>query len=359
MTIRARRASRGSRPGQTGGRERLPMQLGHGHEGSVTTRARRVGAALAVNLVIATGEVVGGIVAHSSALFADAGHDVADVGGLALSLAAVRLARRSPTDLRSYGYHRATIVSALANVALVLVVAVLVVADAAGRIGHPGHIDGGLVAAVAGAAAVANGACALLLADGSHDLNLRAGAVHLASDALTSVGVVVVGVVVFVTGRFAVLDPALSLAIALLVALRGWTVGREGLDILLEASPGDVDIDELRTAMSSVPGVTEVHDLHCWSLSSEVRALSAHVVLEGHPSLEQANAVGDDVKACIGEPFGIVHTTLELECERCAEPDEVTCAIDDRSPIRSPARLATAQILSSERARTGGTAPTR
>ena len=292
-------------------------------------RARRVATSLALNGAIVVGEIAGGIVAHSSALLADAGHNLADAGGLALSYGALRLVVRSPTAKRSFGFHRATIISALANVTLVLVVAVLVGAESISRLDAPGRVEGGLVAVVAGAAAVADLVAAFALLDGSRDVNMRAGALHLAGDAATSIAVLGVGLIISATGRLAVLDPVLSLAIALLVAAQGWKIGRESVDILLEASPVDVDLDNLRSTITAVPGVAEVHDLHCWSLSSEVRALSAHVVLSGHPSLEQAQLVGDRVKASIGRPFEIAHTTLELECERCVEPDEVACSIED------------------------------
>jgi len=325
VTNRARRTPRASRRASADAANARDAADRH------VARSRRVGIALAANLLVVGAETSGALASHSVALLADAGHDLADVAGLALSFVAVRLVRRSPTDQRSYGYHRTTIVSALANVVLALGIAIVVVVLAVARLGRPGHLDGGIVVIVAGFAAVANAIGALVLADGSHDLNLRAGVLHLASDAITSVAVVVVGVVVLTTGRLTVLDPVLSVAIALLVAARGWTVARESLDILLEASPGDVDVDQLRAAMTDVPGVTEVHDLHCWSLSSEVRALSAHVVLDGHPSLEQANAIGETVKSRIGRPFGILHTTLELECERCTEADAQTCPIDGRA----------------------------
>lgn len=304
------------------------------HASAGRRRPARLAAALALNGAIVVAELAGGVAGHSAGLLADAGHNLADAGGLALGYVAVRLALRSPTAARSYGYHRATIVSALANLTLVLVVAVVVAAESVSRIAHPGAVDGALVAVIAGAAALANGAGALLLADGSRDLNLRAGALHLAGDALTSLAVVVVGIVVWTTGRLAVLDPVVSLAIAALVLARGWRIGRESVEVLLEAAPHDLDLAALCTAITGVPGVAEVHDLHCWSLSSEVRALSAHVVLTGHPTLEQAQLVGERVKTRIGLPFEIAHATLELECERCVEPDEVACSIDEPVPGR-------------------------
>jgi cobalt-zinc-cadmium efflux system protein len=289
--------------------------------------------ALALDLAIVACEVTAGVVAHSAGLLADAGHDAADAGGLLLGFGALRLAGRSPTARRSFGFHRATIVSALANDFLVLAVAAIVVVESVTRLVHPGHVDGLLVAVVAGGAAVANAAAALVMRDHSHDLGMRAAALHLAGDAATSLGVALVGVVVLTTGRFAILYPVAALVIAILVAGRGWQIARESVDILLEATPGDLDLTALRATITAVPGVCDVHDLHCWSLSSEMRALSAHLVLNGHPTLEQAQLVGDHVKSHLGSPYAIAHATLELECESCVDPDGVVCPIDSESGV--------------------------
>ncbi len=274
-------------------------------------------------------ELLASAAAHSSALLADAGHDAADAGGLLVAVVAERLTRRSPTEERSFGYHRATIVSALANVGLLLVVAALVAAEAAQRLAHPGHPDGAVVAGVAGGAAVANATAALLLYERSRSLNRRASVLHLAGDAASSLGVLVVGVVVATTGRLAVLDPVVALGIAALVVAGALRTGREAVDVLLEASPGDIDLRRLREEITAVEGVAGVHDVHCWSLSSELRALSAHLVLTGHPSLEEAQTVGELVKSKISRPFDIAHATLELECEPCVEPGASACSIEE------------------------------
>ncbi len=296
---------------------------------SARRRARSFTLALGINLGVALAELLASAAAHSASLLADAGHDAADAGGLAVALVAERLARRSPTEERSYGYHRATIVSALANVGLLLVVAALVAAEAASRLGHPGHPDGAVIAGVAGGAALANGAGALVLGDRSRNLNRRVAALHLWSDAASSLGVLLVGVVVAATGRLAVLDPAFALLIAGLVAAGALRTGREAVEVLLEASPVDVDLRRLREEITSVEGVAGVHDVHCWSLSSELRALSAHLVVAGHPSLEEAQAVGERVKSRISRPFDIAHTTLELECEPCVGPGAAACSIEE------------------------------
>ncbi|MCU1489947.1 MAG: cation diffusion facilitator family transporter [Acidimicrobiaceae bacterium] len=293
------------------------------------TRARRITVAFGLNLVLVAAEAIGGALGHSTALLADAGHNLADACALLLALVAVRLALRSPTATRSYGYHRATVVAATANVALLLLVTVLVVAVGIDRLLHPVAVDGTVVVAVAALALVLNGTAAAVLRDGSRDLNVRVAFLHLAGDGLASLGVLGAGVAVLASRHAELVDPAVSLGVALLVAFEAVRVGRESINVLLEGAPPDIDLGALAGAIASVSGVSEVHDLHCWSLSSEVRALSAHVVLNGHPSLEEAQVVGERVKQAVAAPFAISHSTLELECERCVDEDVTACAIDE------------------------------
>jgi len=158
----------------------------------------------------------------------------------------------------------------------------------------------------------------------------RAGRQPLVSSILPAVS----GAVILVTGRYYFLDPAMSIVISLIIAWQAWKLVIASTNVLLESTPAHVDMDELEQAMRSVGGVEGVHDLHVWSLSSEVHALSAHVVLDGHPSLEQAQAVGTKVKAAVSAPFGVAHATLELECEGCVD-DGSWCAMDALSPPAS------------------------
>jgi len=292
------------------------------------SRSRRIVLALVVDLSLVVGEALGGVFAHSAGLLATAGHDLADAAALGVALVAIRLTLRPATSSKSFGYHRATILAALANATALLVVTVGVALLAIYRIHRPTHVSGGLVVIVASAGLVGNGAAFALLRDGSHDLNLRAAALHFAGDALAALGVIVSGAVIFATGSYFVLDPLVSLFIAVLIGAEAWRLVRASVDVLLEATPSDLDIAALTAAIAATPGVTEVHDLHCWSLSGEVRALSAHVVLDGHPSLEDAQVVGDRVKTRVGEHFHVAHATLELECEPCAPDGADPCVID-------------------------------
>ncbi len=298
-------------------------------------REGRLKAVLVLNVVIVTAQVIFGLVAHSLGLLADAGHNVTDVAALAVSLFAVRMARRAPTERRSFGFHRGTILAAQANAASILAVTVFILYEGVRRLLHPVPVDGGVVVAVATVSLIANGLSALVLKGHAHDLNMRSALLHMIGDAGASLGVAVAGAVILLTGRYYFLDPAMSIAIALVIAWQAWKLVVAATNVLLESTPAGLDMGELEQAMRSVAGVEGVHDLHVWSLSSDVHALSAHVVLVGHPSLEQAQTVGTKVKAAVSAPFGVAHATLELECEDCAD-DESWCAMDARSPRSRP-----------------------
>ncbi len=292
------------------------------------TRSTRLAVALAINLVLVGGQLIGAAAAHSSGLLADAGHNLTDAAAVGLSLLAVRWALRPRSTARTFGNHRGTVLAALVNAALLAAVTVVVVVQAVYRLVHPTAVDGALVAVVAGAALVANGAAALVLRGDHHDLNMRSALVHMAADAASSAVVLVAGVVIAVTGAWDRLDPVASLVVAGLIVAEAVRLVRASADVLLEAVPADLDMDALRAAIAAVPGVAEVHDLHVWSLSSEVRALSAHLVLTGHPTLEEAQEVGGAVRQRVAGPFSLAHTTLELECERCTDDELDPCGMD-------------------------------
>jgi cobalt-zinc-cadmium efflux system protein len=292
------------------------------------SRWRRLELALGLNFALVVAQTIGGLAAHSMGLLSDAGHNLADVAAILVSVVAVRLARRAPTTSRSYGYHRATILAAAANAAAILAVTIVIVFEAIRRLQHPQAVRGGLVVIIAVGALIINAGAAVALDDHSADLNMRSAWLHMAGDAFASLGVAVAGALILVTGRFSWADPVVSIAIALLIAVEGWRLLRGALDVLLESTPADVDLDTVVDTIAHMPGVEAVHDLHVWSLSSEVRALSAHLVLSGHPTLEEAQVVGEAVKASIVGSFAIAHTTLELECEACVDADEDPCGID-------------------------------
>lgn len=292
------------------------------------TRETRLRSTLLLNLLIVAIQIVFGLKANSLALLADAGHNLTDVLAVALSFVAVRLVTRSPTEERSFGYHRASILAAQANAASILAITVLIYFEALRRLLHPEGVSGSIVVWVALIAAVFNGAAVLILREKGADLNMRSALLHMGGDALASLGVAIAGGIILATGRFFWLDPAVSIGVGTLIAWRAWRLLKGTTEILMESTPPDMELSELTRAMEVVSGVEDVHDLHVWSLSSDVRALSAHVVLEGHPSLEEAQAVGDEVKRSVSGPFRIAHATLELECENCVD-DGSWCAMGD------------------------------
>lgn len=292
-------------------------------------RERRLRLALVLNAAIVAAQVAGGFIAGSVALLADAGHNLADVAGVLLALAAARLSRRSPTERVTYGYHRATILAALANAVLLAGVTLVIAVEAVRRLAHPSPVRGGIVVAVALVAAAVNAGAAWGLREHLGDLNTKAAVLHLLGDALGSGGVAVAGVVILVTGGFYGIDPVVSLVVCVLIAMQAWQLMRDSVAVLLESVPAHLDVEAVTATMAAEPGVAHVHDLHVWSLSSEIAALSAHVLLTGHPTLEEAQALGDRVKARLHAGFGIAHATLELECEPCLPEDP--CALEGSS----------------------------
>jgi cobalt-zinc-cadmium efflux system protein len=297
-------------------------------------RDTRLTIAIALNVAIVALQVGFGFGAHSLGLIADAGHNVTDVAALALSLIAVRWARRAPTESKSFGYHRATILAAQANAVAIIAVAVIVAVESVHRLVNPVDVDGPIVAVIAFIAFAANTFAALVLASRDSDMNMRSALLHMWGDAAASLGVAVAGVVIALTGGFERLDPAVSLAICGLITWQAARLIRETTEVLLESTPAGLDVDELARTMAEVEGVEEVHDLHVWGLSDEVHVLSAHVVLEGHPTLEEAQAVGVEVKRAIAGPYRVAHATLELECEGCVD-DGSWCSMDGDQYLKS------------------------
>ena len=325
--------------------EDQPAGEGHPHERHVAPNARatsarrerRLAIALVLNLVIVVAQVVFGFLARSLGLIADAGHNLTDVAAILASLLAVRWARRRPTGQRSFGYHRATILAAQGNAVSILVVTVWIIYEGVNRLIHPEPVRGGIVVVVALIAATANLIAAVAVRE-SHtahdhgsahgeDLNMRSAMLHMIGDTAASIGVAIAGTIILVSGGAYWLDPAVSMALGVLIAYQAWKLLWAATDVLLESTPSGIDTGEVSTAIATMPGVEAIHDLHVWSLSSDVRALSAHLVMSGHPTLEQAQVVGEAVKQMIGPRFAISHITLELECEACS-PSGQWCAID-------------------------------
>lgn len=285
-------------------------------------RTRRVlWVALGVNAGFLVVEIVGGLAFSSLALLADATHLATDVIGLGVALGAQMLMSRPASGRRTFGFRRAEALGAQANAVLVLGVAVWIAVEAVGRLGSDRHVDGAGLVAVATLGLVLNGGVAILLARlGGRNLNVRAVLVHVVADVASSAAAVVAGIGILVFGAVW-LDPAASLAIGALIAWSAWGLLRDTTNVLLEAAPRDVEVHDVEQMLSSEPGVMAVHHLHVWEVASDLPALSAHVVLDGAPSLHDAQVRGEQLKTMLMERFGIAHATLELECHECDTPE--------------------------------------
>jgi cobalt-zinc-cadmium efflux system protein len=246
----------------------------------------------------------------SLALLADAGHVLADGAGIGLALLAIRFAARPATPQRTFGYYRLEILAAVVNAVLLFGVAGFVLVEAWRRLTEPPEVASGLMLAVAAVGLVANAVSMWLLRDGQQQsMNLRGAYLEVWGDLLGSVAVLAAAAVIAVTG-FQAADPIASVLIGLAILPRTWRLLRDAVDVLLEATPKGIDIDEVRRHLVETPGVTEVHDLHAWTITSGLPVLSAHVVLERGAD---AGKVLDGLGACLAGHFDIEHSTFQLE----------------------------------------------
>jgi len=286
----------------------------HRHHGG-PDYSRRFALGIALNLAFVAVELICGLVAGSLALVADAGHNLGDVAGLLLAWGASWLAGFAPSPRRTFGFRKATVLASLASAVLLLAGLGVIASEAVARLRAPGAIDDSVMIAVAAVGVVVNAATALLFRSGRHtDLNLRGAYLHMAADAAVSLGVVVGGLVIGLTGWFWI-DPVLSLAIVLAILVGTWGLLRESAHLALDGVPAGVDPDAVRRWLAARPGVAAVHDLHIWALSTTETALTAHLVMPaGHP--------GDrylaDTAGGLHREFAIDHATLQVEL---ADPD--------------------------------------
>ena len=293
--------------------------MSHDHHHHAGGNRRRLTLVLGLTMLYLVVEVVVGYLAGSLALLADAGHMLTDAGSLGLALFAMRLAERPTSARHTYGLYRAEILAAVVNGMVLLGISGFVLYQAYLRLSSPPEVAGGAVLIVAGAGLVVNLAGVLVLRDRvGRSLNMKAAYFEVLSDLVTSVGVIAAAIVMMTTGWYYA-DPLVSAGIGLFIIPRTWKLLREGVGVLLEATPIGIDVDEVKGAMRGVGGVREVHDLHIWSLTSGVNALSAHVRLEKQASHDQ---VREAVAQVVAARFSIHHLTIQVESEVSARcPD--------------------------------------
>ena len=292
-----------------------------------TQSSRRLKYALVIVVAIMVAEVVGGILSNSLALLGDAGHMLVDALALGISLFAIAIARRPATITRTYGYHRAEIMAALANGVTLVLVAVYIFYEAYQRFLDPPEVQTTLMLVVAGIGLVANLGGILLLRGVSHgSLNIKAAFWHILGDTISSVGVIVGGVIIAVTG-FGIVDPIVAVGIGVIVLWGAVRLVRESTDILLEVVPKHVEVDKVIGMIKEVPGVEDVHDIHIWTITSGINALSTHLLIEDQ-MVSRTGEIMETINQGLARDFGITHTTLQLECERCATcPSGFICDI--------------------------------
>jgi len=263
-------------------------------------------------------EVVGGILTGSLALLSDAAHVFLDIFALALSYGAVRLAARAASTRHTFGFRRMKVLAAFANGATLLVVAVEIFREAISRFAHPAEVIAGPMLIVAAVGLAANLVVALVLKGHDHDdLNARAAFLHVLGDALSSVGVIIAGVVMLLTG-WTWADPVASVLIGLVILTGAWRVLKEVVHILNEGSPEGADPDKVSDAIALIPGVLAVHDLHIWSIEPGYHVMSVHVLLEDQLLSETGSIMGS-IRELMEHRFGIEHATVQFECSDCGQ----------------------------------------
>jgi len=282
------------------------------------TEIRRLTWALAISVIYFFAELIAGFITNSLALLSDAGHMLSDIGALALSIFAFRVARRPATHHSTYGFHRVEILAALFNGLMLWLIVGVIFAAAYQRIFHPPEVEsyGMMIVAIIGL--VVNLVAAAILHSGHHhNLNMRGAFLHVVSDAIGSVGAIAAGAIMLTTGWY-LADPLISIFISALILFSSWSLVKDSLSVLMQAVPKGIRLQEVRETIEAVEGVNEVHDLHVWAVTSDIFTLSAHAVVEtGGDFHEVLNGIEDTLKA----RFNIEHVTIQLETESREEKE--------------------------------------
>jgi cobalt-zinc-cadmium efflux system protein len=286
---------------------------------------RRLQITLTIVLAIMVVEILGGVFSGSLALLGDAGHMLVDALALGLSLLAIRAARRPASATKTFGYHRAEILAALANGVILFLVSSYIFYEAYHRFTQPAPVKTPLMLTIAVVGLFGNLGGVLLLNRGSRrSLNVKAAFWHVLGDTISSVGVIIAGIVILLTDNY-LADPVAAAAIGVIIMWGAVRIVRESADVLLEAVPKDVDVSDVVDSVRNIPGVNEVHDIHIWTITSDVYALSAHVVIDDQ-MVSRSMEIVKTVRQELAKRYNISHTTLQLECQSC--PTGTVCELD-------------------------------
>jgi len=282
---------------------------GHGHSAAGASRGRLL-IVLALVVAYMVVEIVGSLLTNSLALLADAGHMLTDAVGVIMALLAIHFSARPATAEKSYGYYRLEILAAIGNAILLFGVSAFILYEAVQRFGSPSEVRSVPMLVIAGVGLVVNLSAIRLLSPGARtSLNVRGAYLEVLGDLLGSLAVLVAGIVILAT-EWTPADPIASLVIALLILPRTWSLLREAVDVLLQATPKGVDLEEVRAHLLEAEGVVDAHDLHAWAMTSGMNVVSAHVIIE--PEADPARVL-DEICACLSDDFDMEHSTIQLE----------------------------------------------
>jgi cobalt-zinc-cadmium efflux system protein len=294
----------------------------------------RMALSLAITLIFVFVEVAAGFFSNSLALLTDAAHNFTDVLALALAWWALRLTTQPASHQKTYGYHRAGILAALVNSTTLVIIALGIFYEAYRRFTDPPEVQADVLIGVGLVAVLINVVTALLVRRGAEsDLNIRAAFLHLMGDVLSTIGAVIAGVIIRFTD-WNWLDPLVSVLIGFLILWSAWSILREAIDILMENTPTDIDIPEMIRDINSVDGVRGVHDLHVWSITRNMRTLSAHLVTD-NLRISEGVSIQRSVNEVLYHKYNVSHATLQLECGDCL-PNRLYCAFGDGSGYLPP-----------------------
>ncbi len=272
--------------------------------------------ALSITILMMVAEVIGGMLSNSLALLSDAGHMLTDNLALLLSFFAMKFATMPATDRKTFGFFRLEILAALVNGIILVLISLYIIYHAYNRMVNPQPVQGKLMLIVAVIGLVSNVIGALVLFKHSHaNLNIRGAYLHIVGDALSSIGVVIGGVIILYTGWY-LIDPILSFLISLVIIYGAWALVKESVNVLLESVPSHISIDSVAAEIATVKGVREAYHIHVWTITSGVYALSAHVLIDDQP-VSGSRDIINEIRALVSKKFNVLHSTIQLECDRC------------------------------------------
>lgn len=287
----------------------------HNHE-HATPAGRKLLYGIILSITILIVEVIGGLMSNSLALLSDAGHVLTDIFALGLSWYGVRQAIRPANHRMTFGYHRVGVIIAILNALSIFAIAGFILYEAYQRFQQVQEVNSPLMAGIAVVGLAANVVVVLWLrSEQKGNINVRSAFWHVLGDALASVGVIVGGLMIWLTGLYWI-DPLVSVIISLIILASAWSILREGFHVILEATPKDVDVRAMIATIKQIRGVVDIHDVHVWSISSNLRAMNGHILIDDI-STSQAAIIREEIEQVVLKKYHISHTTLQLECKTC------------------------------------------